>query len=152
MKPLLLLTALFFTVFTSQSQDIEGTYANKWIATTGEGIEYTLTLNDDGNFTFNYTRMYMDTDSNTEVKVNGTWNLENNLLVLKTENDTEEDNGIASGLDLNRARFVSISPRHPKFNLVKPTLKFYESDVFYAKDMELIKIGSPVSSVEVESR
>jgi hypothetical protein len=48
---------------------------------------------------------------------------------------------------LNKARYVSVSPRNPKFNLVKPSLKFYSSEVFFAKDMELIKTDESVSSI-----
>lgn len=146
MKSLLLLTAFIFTVFTSQAQSIEGTYANKWTANTGEGVEYELTLNKEGSFTFNYTRMYMDADANTNTEVKGTWKMENHLLVLNADNASDEENVIAKGLDLNKARFVSVSPRNPNFNLVKPSLKFYESEVFYAKDMELIKTSSTVTS------
>ena len=146
MKSLILFIALTFTFSTIQSQEIEGTYANKWLANTGEGIEYTLTLNAEGTFTFNYTRMYKDEHPDTNVQVNGNWKMENHLLVLDTDITIEDDHKIAAGLNSNKARFVSVSPRNPNFNLVKPSLKFYASDVFYAKDMELIKTSSITAS------
>jgi hypothetical protein len=144
--PLILLTTL--TIFTLHSQNIEGTYSNKWISNSGEGIEYVLTLNEDGNFTFNYIRMYMDSDSDTKIEVQGTWVLENQLLVLNTDDGSEKENSIASGLNSNKARFLSVSPRNPKFKLGKSSLKFYKSDIFYAKDMKLIKTAPTVTAVE----
>lgn len=145
MKSLLLIFLTTLATITMHAQDIEGTYSNKWVSKTGEGIEYVLTLNEDGNFLFNYTRMYRNADE-TNIEVQGTWSLENHLLVLNADDDSEKENMIAAGLDLNKARFVSVSPRNPKFNLVKPSLKFYESEVFYAKDMELIKTEVTVTS------
>ena len=147
MKSLLLSIFITITTLTFQAQNIEGIYANKWVANSGEGIEYILSLQEDGNFTFDYIRMYMDNNTDKNIKVKGTWKLENHLLVLNAEASGDE-NQIAAGLHLNKARFVSVSPRNPKFNLVKPSLKFYASDVFYAKDMELIKTESTVSSIE----
>lgn len=144
MKSLLFICLLNLIALTAQSQNIEGIYANKWIGNSGEGVQYTLTLQDDGNFIFDYRRIYKDDIEDSKIEVKGVWILENRLLTLKTEHDG--DNKIALGLDLNKARFISVSPRNPDFNLVKPSLKFYESDVFYAKDMELIKIESTVTS------
>ena len=144
MKYILLFCLISFTTFTAQAQNIEGTYANKWISNSGEGIQYDLTLLNDGQFTFKYIRIYKEDieDSITEVK--GSWTLENNLLTLKTDSDDK----MATSLNSNKARFLTISPRNPNFNLVKPSLKFYESEVFYAKDMELIKTESSITSTE----
>ena len=144
MKTFLLFCLISFTTYTSQAQTIEGTYANKWISNSGEGIQYNLTLLNDGQFTFQYVRMYKDEVEDSVIEVIGNWTLENNLLTLKTDSDDE----MASSLNSNKARFISISPRNPKFNLVKPSLKFYESEVFYAKDMELVKTESSITSAE----
>ncbi len=147
MKSILFLFITFIT-FSIQSQTVEGTYSNKWVSNSGEGIQYTLTLEENEQFIFEYERMYLDDNMNKKLIIEGTWSLENNLLVLDTDDESEKDNMIASGLDLNKARFISLSPRNPKFNLVKPLLKFYESEVFYAKDMELVKTSSSVSIIE----
>lgn len=146
MKYLLLFCFISFT-FNLHSQEIEGTYANKWVSNSGEGIQYNLTLHEDGQFTFEYIRIYKEEIKNSTIEVTGNWILENNLLTLKTES-TDTDEELAESLDLNKARFISISPRNPNFNLVKPSLKFYESEVFYSKDMELIKTESTITSTE----
>jgi hypothetical protein len=148
MKKLILFFTIVLTVVNSHSQNIEGTYSNKWVSNSGEGKEFVLRLNEDGNFTFNYIRMYRDSDSNTKIEVQGSWVLDGHLLVLNSNNSNEEDNHIASGLNLNKARFISVSPRNPNSNMVKSSLKFFESDVFYAEDMELIKTSSTVSAVD----
>ncbi len=148
MKSLLLFFASILTLFTTHAQDIQGVYANKWLSNAGEGIEYTLALKPDGQFTFTYKRLYLDSNPDTEIEVKGTWDLDGHLLVLDTNDEAESENFVASGLDLNKARFVSVSPRHPNFNLVKPKLEFYESKVFYAKNMELIKTEASVTLTE----
>ena len=146
MKTYILLFLFLFSSIMSNSQTIEGTYANKWVANSGEGIAYTLNLNPDGTFIFEHKRLYQNNSEDRVVKVEGTWILSDHLLTLYTEGQTDVD--IAKGLDENKARFVSISPRHPQFNLIKPKLKFYESNVFYAKNMELIKTESSVTVSE----
>ncbi len=148
MKSIIFLILITLSTYSVQSQNIEGTYANKWVSTNGEGIEYVLTLNSEGNFTFNYTRIHLDSNPNEEIEVLGTWKLEGHLLVLNTKNENDTNQKIATGLDLNKARFISVSPRNPNFNLVKPTLQFYVSEIFYAKNMELVKKDDTVSTLE----
>ena len=142
---------LFFTLalitLPINSQTIEGTYSNRWEAPTGEALEYSLTLQEDGSFVFYTTRVYRSELPDKKISATGTWNLNGHLLQLNTSNDVESQNSLQSKLDTSKARFITISPRNPNFNLVKPSLKFYESEVFYAKDMELIKTENTVSSL-----
>lgn len=146
MKYLLLFLFISFTI-NLQSQEIQGTYANKWVSDSGEGIQYNLTLQNDGQFVFEYIRIYKEEIEDAVTQVKGNWNFENNLLTLSTESN-DNDEQLSESLNSNKAKYMSISPRNPNFNLVKPSLKFYESDVFYAKDMELIKTESTITSTE----
>lgn len=148
MRTLLLFFALTCSALVSQSQSIEGLYFNKWEAASGESIQYDLNLLKDGHFTFHSTRSYRSNLPDTLVEANGTWNLEGHLLVLKTTADDEVENDLQTNLNNTKARFISISPRNPDFNLVNPSLKFYKSKVFYTKDMELIKTESSITSSE----
>ena len=145
MKTLLLLFIIVSSALTSSAQAIEGIYNNKWESPSGEAIAYKLTLNEDGTFMFQLTRTYLDSLSHSIEKTEGSWILVDHLLTLKTNDIT---NALSSELNMSKARFISISPRNPNFNLVNPSLKFYESNVFYAKDMELIKTKSSVTSSE----
>lgn len=143
MKSLFLFFVITSFVFTSTAQTIEGIYANKWESTTGEAVAYDLVLKSDGTFIFETTRTYLSSTPEKTLKAQGTWELNGHLLILNTN---EQSNTLASDLNMNKARYVSISERNPNFNLVKPSLKFYRSDVFYSKDMELFKTESSVTS------
>jgi hypothetical protein len=145
MKSLLLsLTILLLTVFSASCQTIVGTYTNKWQARSGEAISYTLTLEDDGTFTFQSISSYMETIPDTTIEAKGTWRLDNHLLVLTTQGDSTE---LSSNLNKNKAKYLNISLRNPNLNMVKPSLRFYESRVFYAKNMELIKSETSVTTI-----
>ncbi|MEZ4803651.1 MAG: hypothetical protein R2797_12840 [Gelidibacter sp.] len=149
MKSILLFLVFILSSFSSvNSQTVEGTYTNKWVASSGEGISYTLVLKDNGQFTFSSTRFFMDSTADKTVKADGTWSLDGHLLILDTQTNDKNSEGLISNLNQNKARYVSVSPRNPNFNLVKPSLKFYESDVFYAKDMELFKTEDQVTTLE----
>ncbi len=144
MKSIFIFLVIAMTFLSVEAQTVEGTYANKWESPTGETIAYALTLNEDGTFTFHSTRSFLANEPNKIGQAEGSWKLENNLLVLNT---TGEGNELSSDLNLNKARYVSVSPRNPKFNLEQPMFMFYESHVFYAKKMKLIKTESVVSAV-----
>ena len=147
MKTVLLFFILINVAFPAIAQPIEGTYSNKWEAPSGESIEYSLTLHNDGNFIFSTIRTYLEELPEKIVSAKGTWNLNGHLLELNTSVDSETDNTLALKLDMSKARYNYISKRNPKFNLVKPSLKFYSSEVFYAKDMELVKTEDKVTSI-----
>lgn len=145
MKSILLLVAItLLTILPVNSQTIEGTYTNKWEAKSGEALAYTLILNEDNTFEFHSYRTLLSADSDISKKVNGTWNLKGHILVLKTDSEK----GLGSDLNNSKARFMSVSPRNPNFNVIKPSLKFFQSDVFYAKNMELHKQESSVTEAK----
>lgn len=147
MRTFLLIFTLSLFALPISAQTIEGTYANKWKAPTGESIKYSLTLHEDGNFIFSTIRTYSEELPDKIVSAKGTWNLKGHLLELNTSNDMESENALQEQLDMTKARFNSVSKRHPNFNIIKPSLKFYHSEVFYAKDMELVKREENVSSI-----
>ncbi len=126
-----------------QAQAVEGTYANQWESQSGEAISYELTLREDGTFTFISIRTYLDAQPKSKSEIEGIWKFMNRTLELFTT--TQDNNQLAKDLNMNKARYISISPRNPNFNLVMPSFKFYESKVFYSKNMELIKIESVVT-------
>lgn len=148
MKSIILTITLIFISLPSFSQNVEGTYTNSWLSNSGDGIKYTLILQDDGRFTFHHRRIYSNIEEDAKTDVEGTWQLDGHILILNTEMPNSESNKIATDLDANKAKFISVSPRHPKFNIIKPSLKFYESDIFYAKDMELVKTEAGITSSE----
>lgn len=129
---------------TTFSQNMKGIYANTWAASEQESISYTLALNEDGTFAFQSYQVYIGSPDKI-VKVMGRWESNGVLLSLITVPSTDPDNPLIVGLNNSKARLISLSPRHPDFNLVKPTLEFAKSDVFYVQGMELKKQESTVS-------
>ena len=148
MKSILFFILITFTSLYSKSQTIVGTYANKWISQTGDGIEYVLELHQESDFTFIFTRIYQDSEVDTTYEIKGNWQLNGRLLVLNTDPASNEDNSMASDLHMNKARFIKVSPRNPNADLIKSSLKFYKSPIFYVKNMELIKTASSMSAPE----
>jgi hypothetical protein len=87
MRALLLFFIISFTITSANSQDIEGTYTNKWESVSGEAIEYSLTLHDNGKFTFYSIRTFLNSNPNHIIEAEGTWQLKGQLLKLNTEED-----------------------------------------------------------------
>ncbi len=147
MKTYLLFFILSLLAITSNAQIIEGLYSNKWASPSGEGIEYSLIISNDGTFIFKSTRTYLDDVPNKTEEARGAWDLDGHLLILRT---TDNGNELASRLNLNKAKYVNLTSRSTKFNMVKPSLKFFESSVFYSKNMELFKLETNVTTLEEE--
>lgn len=148
MKTLLLSVVIFFcALFSTFSQNIQGIYTNKWGSSDQESLSYTLSLKEDGTFTFESFRTYIGTPD-IITKAQGTWENNGVLLVLFSEVSKDEDNSLAAELNNTKAKFISLSPRHPDFNLVKPTLEFTKSEVFYVQGMELRKQDTKVTSMD----
>lgn len=149
MKTLLLSMVIVCSTFLSAtSQNIAGTYTNKWESTSGEFVAYTLTLNPDGSFTFNSHQKFLGQEDVRRTTAEGTWKFENYLLVLATDNSEETDNALIANLNNCKARYAKVSTRKVNTTGEKPSLKFYQSDVFYAKGMELYKQKSTVTTLD----
>jgi hypothetical protein len=139
MKNLLFALFIICTVFISaHSQTMEGTYTNTWDSDAGGALTYTLTLNPDNTFVFVSHRVYEASIPPKTITANGTWDRRNRLLKLSTDAAAKESD-LVEKLNRNKARFKSYSPRHRKYGKVKPSLRFFRSDVFYAKGMKLHK-------------
>lgn len=148
MKTILLILLIIFTSFSGLAQSIEGVYYNKWEAPSGESLAYTLHLHDDGTFVFSSDRTYLDAYPDQTLKAKGTWQMDGHLLILEADEDQSEHSEFAGDLNKSKARYLSLSPRNPKFNLVKPSFKFFESNIFFAKDMELFKTDINVTLID----
>lgn len=149
MKTLLLSIVITCSCFLSAlSQTIEGTYTNKWESSNGEFVAYTLTLNPDASFTFNSYQKFLGQEEEKRTTAKGTWKFENYLLVLATGESNETDTVLIANLNNSKARYTKVSTRKVNASGEKPSLKFYKSDVFYAKGMALYKQESSVTAVD----
>ncbi len=152
MKTILLCIVMTCSIFISaKSQSIDGTYTNKWESPSGEFVAYTLTLEPDNSFTFYTNKKFLGQESIKRSKAKGTWKIENYLLVLITDvsdGGDELDELLLANLNNCKARYVNVSARKANISDQKTSLKFYQSDLFYAKGMELIKQELTMSSID----
>ncbi|HNQ26851.1 MAG TPA: hypothetical protein PKL92_02920 [Aquaticitalea sp.] len=147
-KLMLFLVAVFCTNFYNYSQSITGTYSNRWEAHTGEAITYTLTLKSDGTFVFYSDQKFYGNEGEKLTMVKGLWETNNHLLVLTTKSGEDYDPNLTKNLNNNKARYKHISERKQLTSQEKPSLLFYKSKVFYAKNMELFKQAAITTSVD----
>lgn len=152
MKTIILCIVITCSTFLSaKAQTIDGTYTNKWESPSGEFVAYTLTLNPDESFTFSTYKKFLGQESEKRSSAKGTWKIENYLLVLTTDVgdiDSELDQILISHLNNCKARYTNVSARKANLSGEKPSLKFYQSALFYAKGMELYKQESAVSTID----
>jgi hypothetical protein len=141
MKSILIffLAAFTFTLNT-QSGTYNGKYELKLEADNGDFHDYKLNLNSDGTFVFrsnSHISKRITPKNNTYGK--GTWKAEKNIISFTT--DKVKDLDITHSLDFSnsKARYDSKSPRDKSDRVVPSKLKFYQSDIFWIKGIELLK-------------
>ena len=121
---------------TAMSQTLDGTYTHTWENAEG-ALTYTLTLTDNGTFTFESVRTYLLRSTPTKKSlVKGTWEQNRRMVILNTE-PSETDDDLAKKLDDVKARYIDYSPRHHQYGILKPSLEFYQCELFFAKGMAL---------------
>ena len=102
-------------------------------------MENKLTLNQNGTFQFHHFDKISNgipPERNSYGK--GTWISKDKLIFFSTdENLIYESNE----LDFNnsKARFISKSPRDKSAKIVKTSIRFYESDIFWITGRTLLK-------------
>lgn len=100
-------------------------------------IIYNLELNTDGSFSFHFFRKnYCDSCVEENKYGRGTWKLERNQLILMTESTVDINEDFV--LDLNQSKARLIKKRNSEGQL-EEILKFFASDIFWVKGMELIR-------------
>jgi len=104
-----------------------------------DGItKWTLTLNEDGTFLYNFYRKVkggIPAEENFYGK--GTWILQGKSVILFSK-ETDNLNGLyTENLNNSKARYITKSPRDTSDKVVKTALRFYESENI--KGLELFK-------------
>lgn len=136
MKQFLLLIAFTLIISsTLQSQTVDGTYELK----VGTILIDTLILKPDGTFTYHRYQKFDNPNPDKNLYINGTWKVEKNIVTFYAEVKKDLD---SKPLNFNnsKARFISKSPRDTSDKVVKTALKFYESEIFWIKALEVFKI------------
>lgn len=117
-----------------------GVYTREPKHTDGTKMKWTLTLNDDGTFLYHFYRN-IEGVGNPEENFygKGTWKSENNVIFLTTNKETDLDDKHTMNFSNSKARYITKSPRDTSDKVLKTSLRFYESDIFHIKGLELFK-------------
>lgn len=123
--------------FIGEAQDISGEYEMIY-DTSNSYISYKLLLNPDGRFTFHF---YRKNDCTTCVEENqyaqGSWESKEKKLVLTADPASDLNEKYTLDLNNSKAHYITKSPRDKSDKLVNTRLKFYQSDIFWVKGIEL---------------
>lgn len=137
----IILCSIFSITLVAQSENFIGDYERKYETTAGDIIDYKLSLNPDGAFLFHSLRKLncaICTEENWYGK--GNWTAEkSNLVIFHTDKNKDVDAHHALNLNNTKARFNSKSHRNTSLKIIKTSLKFYSSDIFWVKGKELYK-------------
>ncbi|MEE9365004.1 MAG: hypothetical protein V3U92_20570 [Cellulophaga sp.] len=142
MKKTITVIFLFFTFsMFSQSDKLVGEYHLQLENIDEYLIEYKLTLNQDGTFIFH---SYTSINKVTQKKVNeygkGKWKVDDKIVSFYV--DIKNDFIGKYSLDFNKskARLIIKSPRDKSDRIIKTRLKFFESETFWIKGIDMYKI------------
>lgn len=125
----------------SQSNKVIGDY--KLIVETKEkdSFEYNLTLSQDGTFFFQY---YSNIKQGTPPEVNkcgkGKWTVENNVISFFADKQKDFDEKHILDFTNSKARFIIKFTRDKTDRIIKTSLRFLESEVFWIKGIDMLKI------------
>lgn len=109
-------------------------------STDGSQTKWTLTLNEDGIFLYHFYRKLkggIPAEDNFYGK--GTWKAQKNLVFFYSDKEIDLDEKYNIDFTNSKARYITKSPRNTSSKIVKTSLRFYESDLFYIKGLELLK-------------
>lgn len=138
------LLASFFLLVSSliaNSQDVFGVYQWKSSSKDSNNFELirTLTLYSDGTFEYyNYRYVENGLPKETHTYGKGTWSQNKKVITFFTETSHLDDKYT---LDFSgtKARFITKSPRDKSDRIIKTSLSFYESEIFWISGMKLFK-------------
>ncbi len=140
MKQSLIILVFFISVnMIAQS----GIYVYEPNNIDGTKIKWTLTLKDDGTFLYHFLRdLSAISKPNTEENyyAKGTWKADGKIVVLYTNPLDDLNEQYTLNLNNSKARYIAKSPRDKLDKVVKTALRFYESETFHIKGLELFKI------------
>ena len=106
----------------------------------GSKTKWTLTLDEDGTFLYNFYRDIVG-EFNPEENFygKGTWKAEKSLIFFYTNKETDLNKTYTVDFTNSKARYTTKSPRDTSGKVVKTSLRFYESDNTFIKGLELFK-------------
>lgn len=105
----------------------------------GTKIKWTLTLNDDGTFLYNF---YRDIAGERNPEENfygkGTWTSNGKIVAFKAK-PLDFNQKFTVNLNNSKALYITKSPRDKSDKIIKTALRFYESETFHIEGLQLFK-------------
>jgi hypothetical protein len=124
----------------AQTDKVAGDYVYTSEAKDGNGIEYKLTLNQDGTFNSHYHRYIKEgIPPNTDHYGKGTWTIKDNVVSFFSDKQKDIDEKYDMNFTNSVARFITKSPRDKSDKIIKTKLQFLESDISWIKPIGLFK-------------
>ncbi|MGG7034755.1 MAG: hypothetical protein ACI7YS_06115 [Flavobacterium sp.] len=140
MKVIFTILISSLTLF-SQTDKAVGDYAFTVKTVENNLFEYKMSLSQDGTFFFHY---YSNIKQGIPPEVNkygkGKWIMKNNLISFFCDKQKDVDEKYTLDFTNTKARFVIKSPRDKTDKIIKTKLTFLESDIFWIKRLDIVKI------------
>lgn len=102
--------------------------------------KWTLTLHQDGTFLYHFFRDLegaLNPEENFYGK--GTWVIHKKIISFSSSPETEIDRLNTINFTSSKARYIIKSPRDKSNEIVKTSIRFYESNVNFIKGLQLFK-------------
>ena len=140
MKRILIIIVLAFNLTLSpQSENYLGDYERLSETKKGEIHKWSLSLHQDGTFLYNFYRN-LNCDICLEENFNGKgkWEAKNKLVGFYA-NENDIDKTYTLSFNNSKTRINSKSPRDKSARIIKTSIRFYSSEEFTIKGLELFK-------------
>ncbi|NNE03444.1 MAG: hypothetical protein HKN52_09780 [Eudoraea sp.] len=139
-----LITTFLFLIFSaalySQLDQLDGEYYLEMGNKETKLIEYTLTLHKNGTFYFHsYEHQIKGIPSKIHTYGKGRWSLKDKVVSFFTNKGQDFDERYTLDFYKTKARFITKHPRDKSGRIIKTRLKFFESEIFWIKGIELFK-------------
>ena len=140
---LIITTLLLISNLTllSQSNQFVGDYYRSLGKEGIHLIEYKLTLNQDGTFTFHsYTNNKQGIPPEVNKYGKGKWSTKDNVITFSSNKQNDFDEKYTLDFNNSKARFVTKHPRDKTDRIIKTRLQFFESEIFWIQRLQIFKI------------
>lgn len=141
MKIVTILFLLFNLTVFAQADQVVGDYSLTLGDDENHLLEYQLTLNQDGTFFFHYySKIKQGVPPEKNLYGKGKWTVKNNVISFFSADKTDFDEKHTLDFTNSKARFIIKSPRDKTDRVIKTSLRFLESEIFWMKAINLFKV------------
>lgn len=141
----LLITTTLLLIFNltlfAQSNQFVGDYTRTLTEQGKSTIEYKLTLNQDGTFTFHsYSKIEHGNPPEVNKYGKGKWSVKDNLITFSSNKQEDFDAKYTLDFNNSKARFITKNPRDKTDQIVSTRLTFLASEIFWLQRLDIFKV------------